>query len=117
MKLYISHSSNYDYTNQLYKPLKAAFVSEHELILPHECATAGENTKAILPICDVVLAEVSYPSTGQGIELGWASAADVRIIAAYKSGEKPSGAINFLTSDIFEYGSDDELISKLNTLL
>lgn len=117
MKLYISHASNFDYTNELYSPLKAAFDGEHELVLPHETNTAGINTKDIIPKCDVVVAEVSYPSTGQGIELGWASTANVRIVAVYKKGTKPSSAINFLTTDIVEYDSGDELGSKIKRLL
>ncbi len=117
MKLYISHASNFDYTNELYSPLRAAFVGEYELVLPHETNTAGVSTKAVIPECDVVVAEVSYPSTGQGIELGWASAANIRIVAIYKKGTKPSSAVNFLTTDIVEYDSKDELVSNIKRLL
>lgn len=117
MKLYISHASNFDYINELYNPLKAVFNGEHELVLPHETNAAGINTKDSIPECDIVVAEVSYPSTGQGIELGWASAANVRIVAVYKKGTRPSSAINFLTTDIVEYDSRHELVSKIKLLL
>lgn len=74
MKIYVSHTSSYDYTNQLYTPLRLSKLnSRHEIFLPHEPNEVPINTKAIIEACDIVLAEVSYPSTGQGIELGWAN--------------------------------------------
>ena len=84
MKIFVSHSSSYDFRNELYKPLKEAFGSKHELFLPHE--SKPSRTEEIIKESDIIMAEVSYPSTGQGIELGWASCHGKRIIAIRKRG-------------------------------
>ena len=115
MKLYVSHSSGFDYVNELYIPLRRTFADEHELILPHESSNTGFNTKEIIPTCDVLLAEVSYPSTGQGIEMGWADASNVPIVCLYRSGAKPSSAIKFISNHIFEYCSPGDMIEEIRT--
>lgn len=113
MKLYLTHSSGYDYETQLYAPLKAAFASEHELHLPHESQVDGVNSKEIIPKCDIILAEVSLPSTGQGIELGWADAYNIPIICLYKAGSNPSSSLAFIAKGTVEYGNTEQMISKL----
>ena len=70
MKIYVSHASSYDYRGELYEPLKLA-LPDHELFLPHEKSNdVSQEARDIIEACDIVLAEVSYPSTGQGVELG-----------------------------------------------
>lgn len=66
MKIFVSHSTNYDFDSELYAPLRQSdLAKEHEIILPHE-NQRDVNTKDIIKNCDLVVAEVSYPSTGQG---------------------------------------------------
>ncbi len=117
MKLYISHSSGFDYTTELYEPLKISFAKEHELVFPHDTDKNGINTRDVIPRCDLMLAEVSYPSTGQGIEIGWADASNVSIICFYRSGTKPSSAVRFISSRVFEYSSSEDLVEKLRTII
>lgn len=40
-------------------------------------------TKDIIKTCDLMIAEVSLPATGLGIELGWAKAFKVPILCMY----------------------------------
>lgn len=69
--------------------------------------------REVIPACDIVLAEVSYPSTGQGIELGWASAANIHIIAFYRHGSSRSSALEFVATDMFEYETQDDMLDGI----
>lgn len=117
MKLYLTHSTDYDYKMLLYTPLKKAFQAEHDIFLPHESDSQGVESRKIITTSDVVLAEVSLPSTGQGIELGWANDAGVNIVCFYQKGTKPSGALRFISKTFIEYSDSDALIAQFRTLL
>lgn len=118
MNIYITHAGSYDYENELYRPIKESeLYNQHHFFLPHEPENANVAAKDELEQTDLLVAEVSYPSTGQGIELGLASAKGVRIICFYKSGTKPSSSLRFVTDDIIEYGDTDDLLAKLKAQL
>lgn len=110
MKLFICHSGDFDYVSKLYEPLRASLeLRDHELYLPHE---DGRNvkTKDVITSADVVIAEVSLPSTGQGIELGWADAASVPIIALYEAGSDYSKSTGYIAKQMSEYRDVDEML-------
>ena len=118
MKIYVTHSSSFDYKNELYKPLRQSDLNDlHEITLPHEDSSNQFNSKEYLKQCDLVLAEVSYPSVGQGIELGWANLYEVPIVCYYKRGSKYSGALNVVSKDFIEYSDAIELTEKLKKYL
>lgn len=116
MKLYVSHSSSFDFKSDLYDPLRSSTISNNEIFFPHDKDTVI-NTKEIIQECDFVIAEVSHPSTGQGIELGWADSEGVPIICFYKASSAPSSAISTISKSIFEYASVREMVEKLETEL
>jgi hypothetical protein len=117
-KLYISHSSSFDYENELYKPIKNSdLFSEYEIILPHLNSKAQYLTKAGLQEFKGVFAEVSYPSTGQGIELAWFQDADIPIFAVHQSDKSFSGALKFLTNNFNEYTTEFELVNLLDKFI
>jgi len=113
MKLYLTHPSNYDYRTELYAPLKASLGQTHDIFYPHDEHPDGVLSKDIIPTCDLVLAEVSEPSTGQGIELGWANAAGVPIICFYRRGAKVSGSLRFISDELVTYETTDEMVAAL----
>ena len=113
MKLYLAHSSGYDYVTELYEPLKAGLSTSYEIFFPHDTHKAGVNSKEIIPTCDVVIAEVSYPSTGQGIELGWADLNNVPIICFFRTGASASSALRFICSTIVEYETAEDMVTLL----
>jgi len=115
MQIYLTHSSGYDYKNELYEPLKKSIATEHDIFFPHDEHDEGVKSKDIIPKCDVVIAEISYPSTGQGIELGWADANNIPIICIYRSGAKISTAVRFISNNIVEYANDEDMIQKLHS--
>ena len=114
MKIYISHSSNFDFKKELYELLKSSeFLSRHDLILPHEKTVLSTNSKEIINHCDLLIAEVSYPSIGLGIELGWAENAKVKIICLHKSDTRISSSLPLLFPNIFTYTNSVEMLEKI----
>ncbi|GJM06390.1 MAG: hypothetical protein DHS20C10_01240 [marine bacterium B5-7] len=102
MKIYLIHASGYDFDNALYQPLKtSALVTKHHFVFPHE--KKETRSKAIIEDCDLVIAEVSYASTGSGIELGWADMLNVPMLCLHQSNRKPSSAIPLLTHHVLAY--------------
>lgn len=114
MNIYISHSTSFDYERELYQPFKnSPLCTLHTLTFPHERSSEPFNTKNYLATCDLVIAEVSYPSTGQGIELGWASILNVPIIAIHQKGVAVSSSISIVASTIIQYETIDEALDAI----
>jgi hypothetical protein len=114
MKIYLSHSGSSDYENELYAPLKSSSIArEHEIFFPHDTENIDTNSKNLIASGDLLIADVSYPSTGQGIELGWASDANISILCIYKTDSKISSSLKFVTNQFIEYKDQDDMLSKL----
>jgi nucleoside 2-deoxyribosyltransferase len=114
MKIFVAHSSNFDFKNKLYKPLRDSLLNEkHEFLLPQE---KGKEviTKDIIKDCDLLLAEVSYPSTGQGIELGWANVFNVPIICIFREGSKYSSSLGLIVDKFVSYKDVKDMIKQLD---
>lgn len=121
MTIYVSHSTGYNYKNELYLPIRNSQLSNKlNFILPHENSSEQYNTKELFQSgkCDLIIAECSYPSTGQGIELGWADFLHIPIAAIFKSGQKPSGALKVVSNQFIEYSDKkDDLVNAIELLL
>lgn len=120
MNIYVSHSRNFDYHKELYIPIETSSLTiAHTFILPHKQSNSLFHTKDLFKSnkCDLVLAEVSYTSTGQGIELGWADLMDINIVAIYKHGMNISKSLQTVTSDILPYTDTKDMIQKIAELL
>jgi hypothetical protein len=118
MNIYISHCGSYDYENELYQPIKESKLSTiHHFFLPHEPQNLDTDAVTELKHTDILVAEASFPSTGQGIELAQAKAADVPIICFYKADSKTSSSLRFVTDKIIEYTDMPDLFVKLQTEL
>ena len=118
MNIYISHSGYYDYEDELYKPIRESELAKlHRFFLPHEPENVDTNAKQELQQTDILVAEASMPSTGQGIELAQAEAAGVPIICFYKAGFKPSQSLLFVTDNVIEYTDMPDLFTKLQAEL
>ena len=68
-------------------------------------------------MCDLFLAEASFPSTGLGIELGWANDLRIPIACIYQTGHKPSSSLKLICDDFIEYNDATDLINKLTIFL
>jgi hypothetical protein len=118
MKIYFCHSRDFDFKNDLYKPIRESVLNtQHEIIFPHEDYSSTINTKDVVKNCDVVFAEVSFPATGLGIELGWADIFSVPIVCFYKIDKKISGSLKFITNNFIEYSDLNDLLSKIESFL
>lgn len=117
MKIIVTHSSKFDFKNEVYKPIRESVLNtEHDFYLPQEKAEEGV-TKDMIKDADLVFAEISYPSTGQGIELGWANVFETPIVCFYQAGKKPSSSIKYVSKSWIEYTDGKDLIEKLSVFL
>ena len=113
MRIYVSHSSSFDFQSQLYQPLsESALAGEHVLIFPHRQSNEPFPIRELLAKrqCDLVVAEVSYPSTGQGIELAWAAQYGVPILCVSRIDTKRSSSLEALKPTFIEYRDGRNLI-------
>ncbi len=117
MKVYLTHSTGYDYTTELYDPIEQTIGREFGIFYPHKSDSQGVQSRDIIASSDVVIAEVSYPSTGQGIELGWAYDSKIPVICFYQAGAKTSGALQFICDTFIEYASSQDMTNKLRIAL
>jgi hypothetical protein len=117
MKIYISHSREFDYLENLYKPIKdLGLNSDHEFFLPHE-NEKSHNTKDGIKNSDLIIAETSFPSTGQGIELGWAETFGKPILCIHKEDIDISGSLKYITDKFISYKDTEDLIIKIKKFL
>lgn len=119
MNIYISHcGGTYDYENELYRPIKESELAKvHRFFLPHEPQNIDTDAITELKHTDMLVAEASFPSTGQGIELAQAKAANVPIVCFYKTGAKTSSSLRFVTDRVIEYADTKDLLAKLRVEL
>ncbi len=118
MKIYLGHSRSYDYQNELYAPIRAdQNLAQYDIVLPHEHEGGAANTRDFYRNLDLFIAEVSYPATGLGIELGWASDSHVPIVAISQAGAKVSGSIHAVTDQFYTYANATELTQLIDRLI
>ena len=120
MKIYVSHSTGFDFANELYEPLAGSALGViHYFIFPHKDSLEAYPSKEFLQErkCDLVLAEVSYPSTGMGMELAWAHAAGIKIICVHKRGVKISDSLAAVCRKFISYTDTNSLVAELSKIL
>lgn len=120
MNIYVSHSRSFDYEHELYLPIRNSELSKHHtFIFPREERDEPFNTKELFVSkgCDLVIAEVSYPATGQGIELGWADLTGVPIICIYKDGAEISQSLHAVSKKFLMYTSTENMLSDIEGVL
>lgn len=114
MKIYCAHSSSFDFIKEFYSPLSTSErLKGHDLVLPHFSKEAMANSRELIGRCDLMFAEVSYPSTGLGIELGWANVVHLPIFAIHRINVHPTGAIHCVTQKIVGYERLQEIPDRL----
>ena len=119
MKIYIAHSKSLDFKKELYQPIRQSSLNDkHTFILPHENSNESFNSKDYLKNeADLMIAEVSKPAIGLGIELCWADTYNVPIACIYKKGSKISSSLNVVSKKFAEYPNTKELISGIEKIL
>ncbi len=121
MNVYVTHSKHFfDYQKELYEPLENSVLAQnHKFIFPHNENETPFSSKKMMQSkgFDLILAEVSYPATGQGIELGWADAYSIPIVCIYKENAKIAGSLKRITNSFVEYNDHKDLVEKLGKIL
>lgn len=115
MRIYLSHPTAYDYQGELYEPLRP-LSKTHTVVFPHETDKLF-NSKKVIAGSDLIIAEVSIPSTGQGIEIGWADTYNVPILFVHKRDAKPSSSLTLISKDFIIYESIDDMIAQIQRFL
>jgi len=116
MRIYVGHSKAFDFRNLLYEPLRKGLDKTHELVFPHETDETLDSREA-LKSCEAMIAEVSHPSIGLGVEMGWADSMGLPIICAYRKGSKVSESIRMISSNIVEYSDPEQMVLEINRIL
>ena len=116
MKIYVGHSTNFDYKNELYKPiLESNLVNKYEFVFPH--LNKNFNSKEIIEQSDLFIAEVSFPTLGLGIEIGRAEMNNKKILCIYKEGAKISSSLKYVNVDILSYENEIDLVNKISNYI
>ena len=119
MKIYLAHSAKIDYKNELYEPIrKSKLNNAHEFI--YFCDDPNykdKSSKDVILKCDLMIAEISVPSTALGIEIGWANISGIPIILITKDEAQIKGYMHTIAEMILVYKNKIELIEKLTEIL
>jgi len=118
MIIYVAHASSFDFKKELYEPLRSSeLYKQYEFVLPHLQSNSPFNSKEFLRSCDLVIAEVSFPSTGMGIELGWADMIGVPVFCIYRKGSKVSSSLEMVKTSRQEYKNADDMLKIIGRYL
>lgn len=120
VKIYLSHSTKYDYKKEFYEPLKQSILNKiHDInyFLQDDSPAKVKNSKEIIKDCDLIIADITFQSTAIGIEIGWADAFNKKIILIYKKGSTVSKYMSLISEDIIEYADSSDLINKLEKIV
>jgi hypothetical protein len=108
MKVYLAHSTSFDFQTELYKTIEDSdLYNKLSFIFPHKLGEEVGHSKQTISECDLLIAEVSYPSTGMGIELGWAESFKVPVLAVCQNEKRPSSSIRCVTDVILFYDKNN----------
>ena len=113
MKIYVGHSTKYDYKNEIYKPLLDSILSKKvEFILPHNTDKTF-NSKEVIENSNLFIAEISEPSLGLGIEIGRAEMKGKKILCMCNDKDKVPSSLKHVNMDVITYSDRNDMIRKI----
>ncbi len=114
MKIYVGHSRDFDYMNELYLPIINSNVNaKAEFIFPH-LSDKTFNSKEIIENADLFIAEISIPSLGLGIEIGRAEMQNKKILCIYKETVQIPSSIKYVNVELLSYSDKNDMIEKID---
>ena len=117
MKIYVGHSTKYDYKNEIYKPLLDSILSKKvEFILPHNTDKTF-NSKEVIENSNLFIAEISEPSLGLGIEIGRAEMKGKKILCMCNDKDKVPSSLKYVNVDVITYSDKNDMIKKIEEYL
>ena len=118
MRIYFAHSKKLDYEKEYYEPIEnSKLLKQHELIFPHKVARDSYYSRDFYRGLDLVIAEVSYPGTGLGIEIGWIYDDKTPLYCLHKKGMVSSLSLRSATENIIEYDSIQEMVDIIEDII
>ena len=119
MHIRIGHSTAFDFKTELYAPLRAmALPPDVVLSRPHETTDAGSCTLSFFEDgCALFIAEVSYASTGLGMEIGYADLLGIPVVCIHRNDMKPSSSLQRVAKKFLAYDTAEELQEHVSALL
>jgi len=118
MKIYVAHSKQLNYLENLYRPIREdKELQEHTILLPHEESNDSYNSREFYKDLSIMIAEVSYPATGMGIELCWAYDYNVPIYCLFQKNMKVSNSLKSITKNIIEYENEKDLLNIIKEII
>jgi hypothetical protein len=116
MKIYVCHSRHSNFLLELYDPIKSSpLAAAHEFHFPYDNKEA--KSKDVIKESNLLIAEVTLPGTGLGIEIGWADSFGVPILCISKAGSQISNSLAYVTNDFVAYADSVDLVEKLTAYL
>lgn len=113
MKIYVGHSNDFDFRNELYMPImKSDLNGEYEFVFPH-LTDKTFNSQEVIEDSDLFIAEISIPSLGLGIEIGRAEMKNKKILCIYNEKYKKPSSLKYVNVDIFAYKDKEDMVCKL----
>ena len=93
----------------------SALAKDNIFIFPHDESGESYDTKALFAVkqCDLVIAEVSEPATGQGLELGWADVFGIPIVCLYQKDVHISSSLRLVSKALLQYKDTKDMIQKM----
>lgn len=118
MIIYVAHSRAFDYLKELYEPIRQSSLNnKYTFIFPHENENAVNSREFIQNKCNLIIAEVSHPSTGLGIELGWANMFNVPIKGIYRKESELPIEFRYVSQTLVQYKDKKDMISKIEKII
>lgn len=118
MKVYVAHSQQLPYQDELYQPIRTSVLNaEYEFVLPHETSQAPYNSLDQAKTFKALIAEVSFPSTGLGIELGWFNALGLPILCLQRAGSQVSPSVQLVATQYVVYDDTNSMLMAIQQFL
>ncbi|NMC36344.1 hypothetical protein GYA49_04840 [Candidatus Beckwithbacteria bacterium] len=118
MKIYLVHAKDLDYQKILYKPIiDSELWQKYIWTLPYLKSNKTKHSKEIIKEAELIVAEVSLPSTGMGIELGWAEMFGKLILCLHQTSSQPSRSLYKITDNFIAYSNSQEMLKKLEDFI
>ena len=117
MKIYVGHSKDFDFMNELYMPIiNSELGKKEEFIFPH-LTEKTFNSKEVIEQSDLFIAEISYPSLGLGIEIGRAEMKNKRILCICKETARIPSSLKYVNVELLAYKDKEDMVQKIEDYL
>ena len=113
MKIYIGHSNDFNFKEELYMPIMNSKLNEENQFIFLHISDKTFNSKEFIEKSDLFIAEVSRPSLGLGIEIGRAEMKNKKILCIYNEKFKEPSSLKYVNVDILEYRDTEDMICKI----